>query len=344
MPECLLFDHGTYLPMSSLNTVPTQAPSSGASLRSSLVLACPACRTLLLNKLRDSFPCPSCGFELRLVDGIWAALPTGRLTYHEQFIHEYETIRLAEGRGSGAATYYLSLPYRDTTGNLDWQWQIRGATYRCVENRVWPAVESHFRGGFDLLDIGAGTGWLSYRVALRGHRPVALDLVVNELDGLGAARHYWPVLKQPFACFQAEMDALPFAEGQFDVVVFNASLHYSTNYLNTLREALRCLRPEGHLLVMDSPLYHAEESGRQMLRERHLRFKKKYGFPSDSIPSIEFLTFAQVESLGRELGLSWKVLRPWYGLVWSVRPIKAWLKGGREPSKFHVLWGQRTVR
>jgi SAM-dependent methyltransferase len=330
--------------MNHVNALPAHAPSFIVSLPSSLALACPTCRVSLSNDLHDSLRCSSCGFVLRQLDGIWRALTPERFKYYESFIHDYETIRLAEGRGSSDATYYLSLPYRDSTGNLDWQWQIRGATYRCVESRVWPAIESHFRGGFDLLDIGAGTGWLCYRVALRGHRPVALDVVVNELDGLGAARHYWPVLKQPFACFQAEMDALPFAEGQFDVVVFNASLHYSTNYLDTLREALRCLRSQGHLLVMDSPLYHAEESGRQMLRERHLQFKKQFGFPSDSVPSIEFLTFAQVQSLGRELGLSWKALRPWYGLVWSARPLKAWLKGGREPSKFHVLWGQRTVQ
>jgi SAM-dependent methyltransferase len=271
-------------------------------------------------------------------------LPPERLKYYEPFIHDYETIRLAEGRGSSNANYYLSLPYRDSTGNLDWQWQIRSATYRCVESHVWPAIQRHFDGGFDLLDIGAGTGWLSYRVALRGNRPAAVDLIVNKLDGLGAACHYWPVLKQPFACFQAEMDALPFGDAQFDVVVFNASLHYSVNYLNTLREALRCLRPQGHLLVMDSPLYHAEGSGRQMVRERHLRFEKQYGFPSDRIPSIEFLTFDQVEILGTQVGLSWKILRPWYGFVWSLRPLKAWLRGGREPSKFHVLWGERTVQ
>jgi len=314
------------------------------SLPSSLHLACPTCRTSLSNGGTESLSCPYCGFALRLADGIWGALSAERMKHYQQFIHDYETIRLAEGRGSTDDSYYLSLPYRDSTGRLDWQWQIRGATYRCVEDRIWPQIEKLYSHGFDLLDIGAGTGWLSYRAALRGHRSVAVDLILNSFDGLGAARHYWPVLEHPFTCFQAEMDYLPFCEAQFDVVVFNASLHYSTNYVDTLKEALRCLRPLGHLLVMDSPLYHAASSGRQMAEERHLQFEKQYGFRSDSIPSLEYLTFGQLDDLGEQLGLSWKKLRPRYGLVWSVRPLKAWFKGGREPSKFHVLWGRRRVR
>jgi hypothetical protein len=104
------------------------------------------------------------------------------------------------------------------------------------------------------------------------------------------------------------------------------------------------LRPLGHLLVQDTPHYHAEASGRQMVEERHRQIEKQYGYRSDSVRSLEYLTVDQVKSISNQLGLSWKILRPWYGLVWSLRPLRAWLKGGREPSKFHVLWGQRTVR
>jgi hypothetical protein len=87
---------------------------------------------------------------LRRVDGIWRALPAERMIYYEKFIRDYETIRQAEGRGSKDANYYLSLPYQDSTGNLDWQWQIRGATYRCLENEVWPKIEELYPQGCDV--------------------------------------------------------------------------------------------------------------------------------------------------------------------------------------------------
>ena len=101
-----------------------------------------------------------------------------------------------------------------------------------------------------------------------------------------------------FPRFQAEMDCLPFADAQFDLVVFNAALHYSTHPYTTLRESLRCLRQDGHLLIVDSPIYHNEQSGLLMKEERHRQFFKDYGFRSDSVPSIEFLTYEMVQESG----------------------------------------------
>ena len=36
----------------------------------------------------------------------------------------------------------------------------------------------------------AGSGWLAYRLALRGHSVIAVDLLDDALDGLGAKKHY----------------------------------------------------------------------------------------------------------------------------------------------------------
>jgi SAM-dependent methyltransferase len=191
----------------------------------------------------------------------------------------------------------------------------------------------------DLLDIGAGNGWFSYRMAVKAHRPVAVDLLVNDLDGLGAARHYFHFLSQPFPCFQAEMDRLPFDDGQFDVVVFNASFHYSEDYTYTLGEALRCLRRPGHVLIIDSPFYRWEESGRQMVQERRAEFERKYGFRSDSVPSREYVTLHMLDELRNIHGIRWRILRPWYGLSWLIRPLRAKFRRRREPAQFFLVWG-----
>ncbi len=286
--------------------------------------------------------CPGCGFVLQLQDGIWRALPPEREQYFQPFIRDYEAIRQAEGRGSQDADYYLALPFHDLSGKLAWQWKIRKASYRALERRVWPQLERSYPNGGDLLDIGCGNGWLCYRAALRGHRPVAVDLTVNDLDGLGAARHYLSRLSRPFPRFQAEMDRLPFAKEQFDIVLFNASLHYSVDYSHTLNEALRCLRSRGHLLILDSPAYHHESTGLAMVEEKHRGFAQRHGIRSDAIPSQEFLTFERLDELGTELHLKWTLIHPWYGLGWFLRPWKARLQRKREPSKFCVIWGQKA--
>jgi SAM-dependent methyltransferase len=194
----------------------------------------------------------------------------------------------------------------------------------------------------DVLDLGAGNAWLSYRLALREHRPVAVDLLVNDTDGLGAAIHYQDALGCLFPRFQAELDHLPFADSQFDCAIFNASFHYSEDYVLTLHEAVRCVRPGGSVIVCDSPWYGDERSGRQMLEERRAAFLERFGFPSDGIASMEFLTDRILMRLERRFDIRWRAYTPFYGVRWLMRPLLAKLQRQREPSRFRIYLAEVT--
>ena len=305
-----------------------------------LRLQCPVCVTPQhLPDLRGgtSWACPKCGFVLSEVRGVSRGLAPDRELHFQQFIREYELVRTQEGRGSSSPEYYLALPFKDLTRHNNWQWQIRARTWRHMEKNLLPEIESSHPEGCDILDIGAGNGWLSYRLALRGHRPVAVDLVENDADGLGAARHYLSRLSHPFLRFQAEMDRLPFESEQFHVVIFNASFHYSVDYEKTLSETLRCLRRPGCVIIADSPFYSRDENGRKMLAEKRAEFERRFGFRSDSIQSREYLTPEILEELAGKLGLRWTVFKPWYGMNWALRPVKARLLHRREPARFYLL-------
>ncbi len=254
----------------------------------------------------------------------------------QRFLEDYLRIRRAEGRGSDDPEYYFALPYRDLSGRLEEQWRMRGRTYRYFEQRVLPAIEKG--RPLALLDLGAGCGWMSYRLALRGHHPVAVDILTDGRDGLGAARHY--IEKGgSFPRFNAEFDQLPFRDGSFDAAMYNASLHYSSDYSKTLREARRCVRPGGRILVLDSPVYRVREHGERMRRERHQQFLAQYGTASDHVRSIEYLDVSMIDALADELGLEWRVHKPWYGFAWHLRPVKARWNGSRPPSRFWMLEG-----
>jgi SAM-dependent methyltransferase len=276
------------------------------------------------------------------VNEILCALTPDRELHFRQFIQDYEKVRAEEGRGSSSADYYQALPFRDLTGRNVWQWRIRARTFLHMEKLILPEIERAYPQGCDLLDIGAGNCWLSFRLALRGHRPVAVDLLTSEADGLGAAKHYSRQVPGAFPRFQAEMDHLPFASEQFDVVIFNASFHYSVDYERTLTEALRCLRRPGHVIIADSPFYLRDESGRTMLEERREMFQQRFGFRSDSIESREYLTPRTLDKLAATFSLRWTVLKPWYGIGWALRPLKAHLFRRREPAKFYLLWAEVT--
>lgn len=252
-----------------------------------------------------------------------------------RFTEDYLRIRRAEGRGSDDPEYYFALPYRDLSGALSAQWATRGRTYQYFESRILPGIE----GGrpLDLLDLGAGCGWMSYRLSARGHRVVAVDLLTDDREGLGAARHY--LARTRFARASAEFDSLPFAGARFDAALFNASLHYSADYFRTLKEAKRCVRPRGHIVILDSPVYRRREHGEMMRRERRRDFALKYGTESDHMGSIEYLDEAMLDALAGELSVEWRVHKPWYGLKWHSRPLKAWWNGTRPPSRFWILEG-----
>jgi SAM-dependent methyltransferase len=140
---------------------------------------------------------------------------------------------------------------------------------------------------------------------------------------------------------QAEFDRLPFDRGQADLAIFNASLHYSTNYETTLREALRVLREDGWLVILDSPVYRDPASGEQMVREREAYFERAYGFPSNALPSENYLTFERLEQLKAALDLRWAFLKPFYGWRWTLKPWWARLRASREPAQFLVIVGCR---
>ncbi|MDE3179970.1 MAG: class I SAM-dependent methyltransferase [Acidobacteriota bacterium] len=324
-----------------LETSP-DAMAAGESRGRQLQLKCPSCSWNLgvLNTLDLSAAaiCPACSFTLHNQGGIWRVLTPDRQERFRQFTHEYQEVRAVEGRGSSNPDFYLRLPYEDVTGRHRWQWQIRGASFRFFETNILPQSEGNHQRGLDILDLGAGNCWMSYRLALRGHCPVAVDLIDNPEDGLGAARHYLNHLRRPFARFQAEMDRLPFQDHQFDLAIFNASFHYSEDYQRTVREVLRCLRRLGQLVIIDSPFYEHPRSGEEMVKERQVAFVRKFGFPSDSLASCEYLTAGILKDLEKTFRLSWRIAKPWYGLEWALRPFKARLLRRRVPSKFFIFW------
>jgi SAM-dependent methyltransferase len=310
-------------------------------------LRCPECKANLaamayhaLGQRQKPVACQQCFAVMVQERGIWLALAKNREKHFEEFIWNYEAVRRAEGRGSEDPKFYLSLPYRDRTERNSWQWTIRARTYKYIEQKLLPEIRRHGSQVLSLLDLGAGNGWLSYRLASLGHRPIAVDLQTNAFDGLGAAIHYQHALPMLFPRFRAELDRLPFANRQFDCAIFNASFHYSENYDATLAEALRCVRVGGTVVIADTPFYTRDEYGQQMLRERRKLFQQQFGLSSDSLASREYLTPESLDALEALHSLQWKTHDVWYGLRWACRPLVASLRRRREPSKFRIYRAQ----
>jgi len=289
--------------------------------------ACPTCAIPL-----SAVWCLRCGRKYEAVDDIWRFLTPQRREWLEPFVQQYRAVRARDGYRQPSPEYYRQLPSVDAGDPDAGVWRIRRETYRNLLRHVFAAAPQSIR----VLDLGAGNGWLSHRLAELGHHPVAVDVVDDEMDGLRAARHF----TSEFPRVQADFGELPFAPSQFDVAVFNASLHYAGDAMVALSHARQMLVPGGSLVVMDSPMFHADADGRAMNHAKARRFESSYGIATAIEPGIGFVTFGALERAAAALQMQQMFVPSRGPLAWRVRRQFARLRLRRAPAAFG-LWVAR---
>lgn len=255
----------------------------------------------------------------------------------QRFRTAYAEHRAAEGRGSGGAAELCALPYLGT-GDHARAWRVRARTFeRFLEAVMAPMARAGGGRPLRVLDAGAGNGWLCLRLSRLGHDAVALDIRTDAVDGLGAAAG---IPNGPeFARLAAPFETLPVRDGAFDIVVFNASLHYAQSLSHVLAEAERVVRGGGRIVILDSPFYVREADGTAMVAEKRAQAAARFGDRADDLlglPFIEFLTRDRLTRASVPLRLEWRRHRVRYPLWYEARPWLARLQRRRTPSRFDV--------
>ncbi len=113
--------------------------------------------------------------------------------------------------------------------------------------------EMDLKGGESVLDLAAGTTWLTNHIAQRGARCVALDLVSQKYIGLESAE----VFMQHNAVFYervlGDMCDLPFRAESFDIVLSHAAIHHASDLKTALAQVHAVLKPGGRLFLVNEP-------------------------------------------------------------------------------------------
>lgn len=256
-----------------------------------------------------------------------------------RFAEAYARVRAGEGRGSGGETELFSLPYL-AGGPLAKQWGVRARTFDAFLARVVAPLERRLGRPLSVLDLGAGNGWLSARLAQRGHTAVALDLRTDAVDGLAAAGPFRDALPRMFGRVAASFEAIPLRGRSFDLAIFDASLHYAEELGPVLAEAARCVAPGGRVAILDTPFYRRAASGEAMAAEKRRSLRRAHGDLADAlfaVEAVEYLTAERLRKAAAPLGLSFRRLRVRYPLWYEARPALALLARRRPPSRFD-LW------
>ena len=142
--------------------------------------------------------------------------------------------------------------------------EVEGAIQRALSDRPLGT----------LLDVGTGTGRMIELLGATANDSIGIDRSVDmlrvarakiEAAGLGQAQ-----------VRQADMYALPMADGGADTVILHQVLHFAHDPAQAVSEAARVLAPGGRLLIVDFAPHDREE-----LRERHAH--TRLGFDDDQI-------------------------------------------------------------
>lgn len=148
----------------------------------------------------------------------------------------------------------------------------------CPDGPVEDALELALDGTLGaMLDVGTGTGRMAELLAPRAHHVIGLD---NSPEMLRLARSRLQALPaDDLELVQGDFTDLPFANAQFDTVLFHQVLHYSQEPERVLSEAARVAKPDGRIAIVDFAAHDLEE-----LRSRHAH--ARLGFSDEQMLAL----------------------------------------------------------
>ncbi len=293
-----------------------------------------------------SLRCPSCGRSYSLIDGIWRLIPAAELARLQPFIDHYRRVRRAEDWVPDPALL-PRLPYAPASSHHVTIWRRRARSFErllAVLTRIGTDVPMR------IVDLGAGNCWLSGQLARRGYRVEALDVNVDDEDGLAAARHLLAsalavpatpcprvaghgqmtfgaeVCGVPFGRVQSSLEWLPYLDCQFDAVVAAASVHYAFDLDAAVEEAARVLRLGGALILLDTPLYRHDSAGQALVRRRIADHRRLYGSDGTGVTGRAYLDVAALRRAMARAGLTYREV-PVHGAVRAL--LGKWRRAAR---------------
>jgi len=251
----------------------------------------------------------------------------------EAFAFSYSSAWRKAGWGSLGPDTLLALPYQDRSGRQRSGWRMKARSMDAL------MLFLEARASSRILDLGCGVGWLSYHLARKGCQVYAVDAILDEVLGLGAADAYLRAGVY-FERIWGEIERPPFQDASFDAVVCNASLHYVDSVRNALAEISRILAPNGAFVLMNSPVHHDLRSARGAERGARARLARLgatpevaaayHHFTFDELRDAFELAFGHLNEHPWDPGFTFRLIRRLKGLALRM-----------ELAEFPILWASK---
>jgi 2-polyprenyl-3-methyl-5-hydroxy-6-metoxy-1,4-benzoquinol methylase len=278
-------------------------------------MLCPQCG----EKINEQALVCAAGHPIDIQEGVLVLLDEAFRRELQAFVETFARIRSDEGMRVLDETLYDHLPYVSIEAHRH-EWRLRRYDWEVVRALLMS------RQAQRILDVGAWNGWLSNRLADRGHRVTAVDYFTDPYDGLGAMQFY----PRRWRAIQMELRDLALLDEEFDTVVLNRCTHFFEEPLAFTRQAMQRLAPGGLLIVIGLPFYRDASAKVQQMARLRAKFQQ-YGTDQFK-PMRGFLDMQDWKQL-RTLGVE---LRP-YRQLWRGNLKARWLSRYK-PFYAYGLW------
>ena len=219
----------------------------------------------------------------------------------------------------------------------DFGHSIRTPGERAAWDRILELVVPS-RDALDALDVGSGTGFLSFELAARGHRVTGVDFapaMIARARGKAAARGVAVRFEE------ADAERLPFASASFDLVISRHLLWTLPHPEAAIDEWIRVLRPRGRLIVVDGQF---DATALTSPPPGSARASAEYAAIGDQLPFLGGRPREAIEALLRGHGLIDVAGDPLLDLVaaQAQRMVEEGLE--RRTHRRYVAWGDLAPR
>jgi SAM-dependent methyltransferase len=188
------------------------------------------------------------------------------------------------------------------------------------------------RSALDALDAGCGTGFLSFELAVRGHRVTGVDFAPAML---GEARRKAAELTVSVRFEEADAEHLPFPGASFDLAISRHVLWTLPHPEATIDEWIRVLRPGGRLVVVDGQF----DPGFLVETSQNARTSAEYAAIGDRLPFLGGRPRGEIESLFEAHGLVGVGSDPVLDLVEAQAQRMVEESRERQTRQRYVVWG-----
>jgi len=188
----------------------------------------------------------------------------------------------------------------------------------------------------DALDVGCGTGFLSFELAARGYRVTGIDFAPSML---AEARRKAAERAVALRFEHGDAEQLTFPSQSFDLVITRHVLWTLPHPDLAIDEWIRVLRPGGRLVIVDSQA----DAASQLPATENARASQEYAAVGDQLPLLNGRSREQIVTMVETHGLTTVGSDPLLDLVAAQE--QRMVEEGRErrTRRRFVVWGDVAV-